>query len=292
MMKQVTESLKREKLLTLSNIGVMAFTFLIFGTFITLVALTQTGIRTLEKQAQISLFFKDEFPETDILALKAKLEGDERMAQVTYVSKEDALKLFVEENKDDPILLEAASADILPASLEIRTKDIADLNVMAEELIILDGVEEVVYRQDVIERFKYWSNIVYTLGFILSVVLLLISFAVVLITLRITINAKGKELEILKLVGASDDYVKKPLIHQGLFFGISSSLIASIVLLIISVLLQIVGLITGKIEFSFLPDIGIHFLAFILGVCLILIISGLILGYFGSLTAIKKYLKY
>ncbi len=285
------QNLKREKLLTLSNIGVMAFTFLTLGTFIALIALTQTGIRALEKQAQVSLFFKDEFPESDILALKTELENDERISQVSYISKQDALAIFVEENKDDPILLEAASAEILPASLEIRTKDLADLTVMSEELITLDGVEEVVYRQDVIERFKYWSGIAYTIGFLLTVVLMLISFAVVLITLRITINSKGKELEILKLVGASDAYVKKPLIQQGLFFGVSSSLIASLVLLLIAIILQIIGL-ANYVEFSFFPEFAIHFLAFILGVCLILMILGALLGYFGSQTAIKKYLKY
>ncbi len=285
-------NLKKEKLLIISNISVMTVTFLVLGLFISVVALSQTALRNLEKQAQVTLFFKDDFPEPNVLALKNTLEADDRVFSVKYVSKEDALALFTELNKDDPILLESISASILPASLEIRTKKLDELPVLAEELRLIDGVEEVKYFKDVIETFRFWSKIAYTIGFSMVAVLILISFAVVMITLRLTINSKGTELEILKLVGASNDYVKKPLIKQSVTFGIVSALIASAILMLISLILQLTGAFTGKIELGFLPDVLISMTIFTILLSFVLIASGFTLGYLGSITAIRKYLNY
>lgn len=285
-------NLKKEKLLVISNISVMTLTFLILGLFVSIVALSQTALRNLEKQAQVTLFFKDDFPEPNILELKTKLETDERVSTVKYVSKEDAFALFTELNKDDPILLESISASILPASLEIRTRKLDELPILAEELSAIDGVEEVKYFKDVIEAFRFWSGIAYTVGFTMVAAFILISFAVVMITLRLTINSKGTELEILKLVGASNEYVKKPLIRQSVTFGIVSALIASAILFLISLILQLTGAFTGKIALGFLPDVLISTTVFTLLLSFVLLASGFTLGYFGSITAIRKYLNY
>lgn len=286
------KNLKREKLLVTSNIAVMTVTFLVLGVFIMIIALSQTAIRNLEKQAQITLFFKDDFPESNITDLQNKLNEDERVSSTTYISKEDAYAIFSELNKENPELLDSLSASILPASLEIRTKSLEDLPVMAEELNNIDGVEEVKFFKEVIERFRSWSSIAYTIGTALVSVFLLISFAVVMLTLRLTITSKGRELEILKLVGASDEYVKKPLIQQGIFFGVTSGLIASSLLIITSLIVQVTGVYSGSIEFSFAPDILINMTVFTILLSFVLIASGFTLGYFGSMIAIKKYLKY
>jgi cell division transport system permease protein len=285
-------NLKREKLLIVSNIAVITITLLVLGVFITVIAFSQTAIRTLEKQAQVTLFFKDEFGEQQIHELKARLEEDERISEIKYVSKEDALKIFQEINKNDPLLLESISASILPASLEIKTNEIEDLPVFAEELNEIDGVEEVKFFRDVIETFKSWSTLAYTIGLGLTILFIVITFSVIMITLRITINTKGEELEILKLVGASDSYVKRPLIKQNIIFGLISGLLASSILFIADLMIQFSGAYTGHIEFAFLPNYIISFMVFGISLSVLLTAIGLALGYFGSVLAIKKYLKY
>jgi cell division transport system permease protein len=290
--KTLSKSLKREKLLVISNIAVMTITFLIFGAFITLVAFSQTALKGLEKQAQVTAFFKDEFKEDQIMTLKKQLEEDARVDSVQYVSKEAAFDIFTEINKNDPELLENLRPSILPASIKVRTKNIADLPILAEELGKVDGVEEIKFFEDVIERFKYWSNMIYVGGFSVVALFLIISFSIVIVTLRITINARGEELEILKLVGASDAYVQKPLLQQGIFFGVVSALIASAILSLILAILQIKGIFGGYIELGLFTQFSVGYLVFILSLAVILITSGFILGYLGSLTAIKKYLRY
>jgi cell division transport system permease protein len=285
-------NIKREKLLSLSNVFVMTLTFILLGLFIQLVVFSQTALRSLEQQAQVTIFFEDAYTEENILKYKDQLEADERIYEVAYVSKEQAFEIFIDLNRDEPILLESISANILPASLEIKTKDISDLSALAIEFTAKEGVEEVRFFEDVVERFRYWSNIIYIVGFSLVAIFFVISYAVVIVTLRTTIHSRGVEWEILKLVGASDYYVKAPLVYQGVFFGSLSALIAGVVLMLFSLSTNFLGFFPDGISIAFLTDLTISNLAFSLLLSLVLVLSGAALGYIGSLTAIKKYLRY
>ncbi|OGC47454.1 hypothetical protein A2886_03455 [candidate division WWE3 bacterium RIFCSPHIGHO2_01_FULL_42_13] len=282
----------REKFLVLSNIAVMTVTFVILGFFFGTAVGMQTAIKSLEEQAQVTLFFEDKYPESEILALKSRFEADERILNVRYISKEQAFQIFTDINKDEPILLEAVSKDILPASLEIRAQRLSDLSSLATEFESLEGVEEVKFFRDVIERFRYWANVIYIVGGGLVLIFLGLSFAIVMSTLRVTIDSKGDEIEIMKLVGATDDYVKGPLLFQGLFFGLVSATIASVVLLIFFTSIKFLGLFGATSTVFILPGVRVLSWIFLIILVVLLLIFGGLLGYLGSQTAIKKYLKY
>ena len=290
--KNLLQYVKKDKLLTASNIIVMTVTFTLLGLFISIIAYSQTALKYLEEQAQITIFFKDEFTEDKILNYKKTIEADKRIMSVKYVSKEDALRIFKEMNKDEPILLESISSSVLPASLEIKAKDISNLKNLAEEYKKADGVEEVQFFEDVVQRFSKWSRTVYIIGFLLVITFLAVSFSVINATLKTSINSRGSELEIMKLVGASDAYVKKPFLYQGVFFSATASLIACVFVVIINFLVDKLDLFSKGLSFGFLPGVYLTPLLFSLLVCIILIASGILLGYLGSTSAIKRYLKY
>jgi len=292
LIKHTLNNIKREKLLSLTNIFIMTMTFLVLGIFITLIVITQSILRTLERQAQVTIFFKDDFSEEKILELKAKLSGDSRIFGINYVSKEDAFNIFREINKDDPILLESVTSSILPASLEVRAKDLSDLPKLAEEFNQLDGVEEVRFFADVIGRFKQFSTVAYTGGFILVFAFLIISYSVIISTLRTTINSKGTELAIMRLVGATKSYVKVPLMFQGVFYGLVSSFISGAILLFLIIILRQIRVIPASFGLGFLPNLSLTPLAFAFLLWFLLVISGILLGYLGSLFAVKRYLKF
>lgn len=284
--------LKKEKLMTLSHFLVMGITFLLLGVFINIVVLSQTMLKYLEDQAQITVFFKDEFGEDKIIPFRDELASDERVTDVTYISKEDALRIFKEINEDQPVLLESISASVLPASLEIKTKNISDLEDLTNELTQREGVEEVRFYKDVIDRFKSVSNAVYIIGGILVIAFFVISYSVIVSSLRTAINSRGSELEVMKLVGASDDYVRKPFIYQGVFFSVSSSLVASLLMVVLDFGLSKSGTFSRGLSLGFLPELFISPVIFSLILSFILVLSGFLLGYFGSNAAVKKYLKY
>ena len=290
--KNIVSNVKRERFLSVSNILVMSVTFLLFGIFIYVIAISQTTLRYLEEQVQLSVFFKDDVSESTILGLKTKYEKDARVSSVKYVSKEDAFKIFSEINKDEPILLESISPSILPASLEIKAYNLADFTPLSEELSKTDGVEEVKFFRDVIQKFKQISSVIYVVGFVITFVLFLISYSVVISTLRTTITSKGTELEILKVVGASDDYVKRPLIYQGVFYGVFSAFMAGILLVIAGYLLQISKNFPQGFSFGFMPSLHVTPLVFSFFMFGTLLLSGILLGYLGSVSTVKKYLRY
>ncbi len=290
-LKLFWHNIKKEKLLSVSNLLVMTSTFLLLGVFINIVVFSQTALKYLENQAQITIFFKDEFTEEKIKTYQSELHNDPRIMDVSYVSKEDALRIFREMNKDEPILLENISASVLPASLEVKTKDITQLKNISEEFIQKEGVEDVQFFEDVIQRFSVWSRTVYIIGFILVLVFLIVSYSVVVSTIRTSINNRGEELSIMKLVGASDEYVKKPFIYQGVFFGVLSSFIASIIVFLLDLTADKLKIFSDGLSLGFIPGFFISPLIFSLILCLILILSGFLLGLLGSTTAIKKYLQ-
>src|SRR3972149_1402934 len=285
-------NIRREKLLVVVNLVIMTVTFFVLGMFLNIVTLSQTALRSLEEQAQLTVFFKDEFLEDQILNMKSELETDERVMEVKYVSKDDAFKIFTEINKDQPVLLESISKNILPASLEIKTKELADLSGMVSELEGREGVEEVKFYKEVIERFIAWSNAVYLIGLVLAVLFVIVSYAIVVVTIRLTISSKGSELEVLKLVGASDKYVKAPLVFQGTFFGFVSAASSSVLLVLLSLGAISAGIMPSKVSFFFIPGAKLETSIYMIVLVLVLLLSGVLLGFIGSSVAIKKYLKY
>ncbi|HXK52702.1 hypothetical protein H6804_00525 [Candidatus Nomurabacteria bacterium] len=283
---------KKEKLLIATNIISVTITFLLLGGLAFVIAFTQTGIRKLEEQAQITIFFEDAYPESSILNLANELENDPQVSNVNYVSKEEAYSIFTDLNKDEPVLLESITPDILPASLEIKTKKLADMNDISERLSNMDGVEEIKFYKDVIERFTFWTNVSYAVGIALVSLFLIVSYAIILITLRINIGYIGKELEILKLVGASDAYIKNPLVKQGVSLGLISAFISGALLLSFALIVQFAHLINTNIKFGFIPEIEIALPIFALIINFVLVASGAALGYIGSVSAIQKYINH
>ena len=290
---KVHTNLKREKVLTLSNLAIMTLTFLLFGCFVTLVVASRTALQFLEEQAQVTVFFKDDFNESNILELKSQIEQDTRVASVSYISKEEAFRIFTELSKDQPLLLESISANILPASLEVKSIELYQLSDLAAEYRQIDGVEEVKYFEEVVENFRRISSA--TGGILLVVVMLGVSYSVIIATLRATINSKGTELSIMKLVGASDSYVRSPLVFQGVFFGVASSMAASLILLtavLISSKFNLIGIPRAINHLNLVGGINVGFGIFLLILVLLLVVSGTLLGYLGSWTAVKRYLRY
>lgn len=270
----------------------MTISFLFLGLFVSTVVLSQTVLKNLEQQAQVSIFFKDDFTEASILELKGKIEQDERVYSVSYISKEDAYSIFTEINKDEPILLESVTASILPASLEIKASKISDLGVLATSYDEIEGVEEVRYFEDVISSFKNFSTAVYIVGFVLVIIFFVISYSIVISTLKMTIDSKGSEFEIMKLVGATDSYVRTPLIYQGTFYGGVASFSAGLLLLIITLFVKQIKYMPKTLSIGFFSNLVVGPIIFASVLWVILVISGVVLGYLGSSSTVKKYLKY
>jgi len=289
--KRIKETIKKERMLSVANILVMTITFMVLAIFLTLVFASQATLAYLEQQTQVTAFFEDEYTESDIKSLQKQLEEDGRILSVEYVPKEKALEIFMELNKDEPLLLESVSANILPASINVKTKQIGDLQVVSEELSKVQGVEGVKFFRDVVDSFKSIAKVIYATGFVLSGVFLFISYSAIVLLLRTYINRRGTELEIQKLVGASNAYVKKPIVAQGIFFSVISGVKAVLIIFLFTGIFQIIyGPQDLLVPFSRGVTISVWIYSTVLGG--IILASSYFLGLIGSSSAVKKYLEY
>lgn len=295
--KTLKNNLKREPWLAISSILILTLTFLTLNIFILFLAGSGIVLKFLEDKAQISIFFLDSASEEKMLAIKGNLEKDSRIASVNYVSKVDALKIFSEMNKDEPALLESVQSNPLPASLEVKAKKITDLGKLSEEFLQLPGVDDVKFYKDVVDTFRKWSVTMQVAGIILLLVLVTVSVLMVLITIGITIHSKGIEVEILKLVGATDKYVKTPLIMQGMLYGVAAAMLSTVIIFLI---MPFVIPVLASLFRGIPPSTGwliylknpVSRVLSVLGLFVIELLLGLGLGFVGSNAAIKKYLRY
>ena len=187
-----------------------------------------------ETRPQVTAFFKDEVNETVITNLKTQFEAQDYVSQVVYVSKEEALNIYREQNADDPLLLEMVTADILPASLEISATSIDNLDRIAQELSQTSGVEEVAFQTDVIDALKKWTRGIKFSGLILVSFLSFTSIMIISIIISIKASAKKQEIITLRLLGAGPLFISGPFIIEGALYGIFSSLIAWMFTLILT----------------------------------------------------------
>lgn len=277
--------IRRSPYQALAAIGVMFLAFFIASVVILVAAGSQAILRHFETRPQVTAFFKDEVTMEEIGKLKLKLSQTEKVQAVRYVSKEEALAIYREQNRDDPLLLEMVTADILPASLEVSTTDIAYLDEIAEILSGQPMVEEVIFQEDVVKALESWTKALRKIGLSLIVFLGLVSFLITLIVIGMKVAVKKEEIEILRLLGATKRYVRTPFIFEGIFYGLISAFLAwGIVYLLL--LYSTPFLVKFLAGIPLLPA-PITFMLSLLGGE---ILAGILIGSFGSLIAVRRYL--
>lgn len=219
-LRNTTNHLTRNFWHNLAAILVMSLTFFVTAVFV-LAAITSNKILTyFENQPQITAFFKEEASEDYIQQVKKVLENTGKTSKVSYVSKSQALEIYRQQNIDEPELLEFVTADILPASLEVSAAKIEYLSELAQILGNDTNVEKVIFQKDVVEALQHWTKNARIIGGGLIAFLGFVSILIVLVVISLNIGSFSKEIEIMRLVGASSWYIRWPFLLDGAFFGI------------------------------------------------------------------------
>ncbi|MBP6976183.1 permease-like cell division protein FtsX, partial [Candidatus Dojkabacteria bacterium] len=157
------KNIKRNKWLTVSTILVASIVFTLSSIFISASILTKRVVEYYEQRAQVIVFFKKGTTEEDIFKFKELVNDTKLVEEITYVSQEQALEIYKEDFKDNPDLISTVTADSLPASLEIRAKDIDSLLLTIENINTVKetdpNVDEVMYFKDVVDNMRTLSKI-------------------------------------------------------------------------------------------------------------------------------------
>ncbi|MFW5884931.1 MAG: cell division protein FtsX [Patescibacteria group bacterium] len=260
-------------------------------------------LKDIEDRVSISVYFKTDTSESKIMNIRDEFKKYREVKSIDYISREEALEEFNKENQDNEILrqsMEELDENPFEASLSVKAYDPSDYQLIAQSIKSSEHqqyISSVNYDKydSIIDSLSGQIDSNQKIGFILGGTLSLIAVLITFNSIRITMFAYGKEVEIMKLVGASNNYIRMPFIWEGLFYGIISSIIA---LPLTFGYLKFVAL--NESSGSIMPfSSGIYLNEFLNGffaenlfwIILIEISLGVLLGVVSSVIAIRKYLQ-
>lgn len=283
----VAKYIRRSPYQSVAAILIMSLTFLTIAVFSIITIVSIRVISYFESRPQLSVFFNQEVSKEEIEGLRTALTNTGKIKSLKYVSQDEALAIYKQQNKEDPLLLDLVTSDILPASLDVQANDASDLSALAQIAKNSKAVDEVVFQKDIVDTLIKFTNGVRQIGLVIISVLLVVSIFVILTIIGIKITVRKDEIEIMKLIGASNWFIRTPFLLEGIFYGAVGAIIGWGVAYGVLFFYA-----TPKIEsfFGSVPVLPIEPLLMI-QVLGILFVSAIVLGAFSSFLAVLRYLK-
>jgi len=280
--------------LSTATLSIIVLALLVFEGLIISNVLTKTALTSLQEKIDISVYFKSNTSEDDILKIKKSLESLAEVKGVEYISRDRALEIFKERHKDDPTItqsLEELKENPLLASLNIKAHNPKEYVTIADYLEKADfkvWFEKVTYAQNaiVIERLGRIIDTAEKGGLILIIFLALIAVLITFNTIRLAIYSSREEIGIMRLVGASNSFIRGPYVVEGIIYG----LVAGILSVIIAA--PIVYFVSPYVKiFISEMNLWLYFTSNLIGILGYQLLFGVGLGVISSVIAIRKYLR-
>lgn len=285
---------KRNSYLSFGTTGVMALVLLLFSGLMVLNYISGQIVSGLEDKVDVSVYFKNDASEDQVMAVKQDLESQSVVAQVTYIPKDQALADFKAKHAGDALIQQSLAEladNPLQSSLNIKAKDSTQY---AGIVTFLEGnkfrpvVDKINFYENeaVINRVQSISRGVGNWGLVVTLILAFIAVLVTFNTIRLTIYNQKNEIEIMRLVGGSNWHIKAPYLIEGALYGIFASAIA------IVVFYPTLWFISSKIG-VLIPGIGLigYFVSNVLQFVPLILFFGIVLGVLSSYIAIRRFLK-
>ena len=293
--KKAVGSIKGNPFVNVVTVSVIAVSFLILSSFLALFGNLKTLLAAWEQRVQIEAYLKDGLSAGQIEVLQTSIVSFDGVKEVRYISKDDAIKRFSNEMPAIAGLVDDLDENPLPSSIRVILDDGHREFIKVESLAVrlgeMPGVDDVFYGQEWLEKFSGFISLLKLSGLIMGLFLLLTTTFIISNTIRLALYARKEELEIMKLLGATDSYMKMPFLIEGLLQGLAGAAMALVSLYAIYHLfalkltgansLSFITLSTGSFQLSFLSLETIFYL----------LICGMALGLFGSFVSLGRFLK-
>ncbi len=297
--KTAIDAIKRSPFQAMSAIFVMASTFFVATTVAVLVYASNKSLSYIETRPQIIAFLNKDVKEEQILTLQNKLSNDNRIKDVKYVPKEEALEIYKKATVDNPLLAELVSPSIFPASLEFSVVDLSLAQGIISEVGSDEAVDQVGFTaniggektlDDVVNRLKNISYYVRVGGITFVGVLAGTSFLVLLVIISMRMNSRKGEIEILSLIGATPSFVSKPIVIEGVLYSLIGVLVGWVSSLILWLYVA-PNVLSYFGQIPVLPKEPVAFFVLFLMILGIELVAGITLALVGTLIAVKRSLK-
>ena len=292
--KQSLEGFTRNLSTTLGSIITIFLSLFIIGLFLMGGAVIQNVVESVENEVSITAYVADEASESDIAAAQDYIRGLDGVASVSFTTKDQALEKF-REMSSNAAIVDELGGNPLPASIDIELSDPQKVEEVAKQIESSDQFKKIAdednpsdslkYGQRTVERLFSVTNYIRYIGIALIILLVFIALVFINNTIRLAIMARRKEIAIMRLVGASNGFIRGPFLMEGALHAIIGAALA-----IVSIeLIRNLALPRLQASLAFLPiDVAPNTFLFIY---LILLVAGLIIGLIGSMLAMRRYLK-
>jgi len=280
--------IRRSPFQSLIAVIVMTLSFFVMSIFI----FTNTGLSSVlnyfETKPEITLFLKDGLDKATVEGVQKELSNYKNVKEIKYISKDKALEIYKEQNKDNPLLTEMVTASILPASFEVTVSEPATLEEIYQNYSTRTTIiDEIIYQKDVIKSLLIWTKNIRITGILITSIIGLISLLTIITVIGMKITNRKEEINISRLLGASKFYVKKPFLLEGLFYGLFGSFFGFIFTFFIILIVR------NSVNNFFQPVVFFNINPiFYLEILLIELSVGSILGLFASWIGSNRYIKY
>jgi len=288
----------RNSFVSLAAILIMTITLFVIGSLLFLGALLSSTLSALQDKVDVNVYFTTAAPEEEIFALADSLRALPEVAEVTYTSREEALERFRERHANDQVTLQALEElgeNPLGASLSIKAKETSQYQSIAQ---FLQDSEAASGQDPIVENINFFQNQVAIerlsdiieasrgFGFGIIIFLALASIAITFNTVRLAIYTAREEISVMRLVGASNTYVRGPFVIEGMIYGAVAGVAT---LLILYPLAYWAGPLTERffIDINLFSYYVTNFPLFFL----VIMGSGIVIGAISSYLAVRRYLK-
>jgi cell division transport system permease protein len=289
LLKRIMQNVAASPYLHVAATGSIAFALVIVGVFFLLFVNINQAIKAWQKNIRVVAYLKDSVSKQDVAGLQQSLSNLEGVAQVLFISKQEAWDHLKKHLEHRASLLEGLDQNPLPASFEMTLahtqRSWASLALLTRKIQNLPGVDQVEYGQTWVHRFSGFIAFFRLAAVVIGIFVLASSVFVCANTIRLTVFARREEFEIMRLVGATEGFVKIPFYVQNVMEGLLAGLIALGLLLgtyqFFVAKAQKQALILSTFEFRFLPLSGI----------LAMLSVGMMLGWLGSYLSLRQFLR-
>ena len=226
----------RNPVMSLASTFTVGLMLLLFAFFLATHRGLQAAVNVLESKVELALFLEDDARVSDVLGLRAQIEADPAVSRVDYVTKDQAMARLLDIAARRPdIQIVDTSSNPLQASLEIKLAHAQDAQRLAASLREEIGkgvVSDVVDNPQVVDKLLTITRVLSIGGLAVLAMMLIVALFVIVNTIRIAVHARRDEIEIMKLVGATDWFVRWPFILEGMLVGALGAVAATAVVLI------------------------------------------------------------
>lgn len=285
-LKEGVASIFAHGFMSFASVGIIVACLIIMGSFTLLTLNVKSMIEKWEAQNQMLAFVDETLSIDQAKALGAQIKAIPNVADLIFVSKDEALKSYLSQFGDND-LFKGIDSSVLRHRYIIYLKDIGKMSDSQKQVAAVNGISKVNAHLEISQGFVTVSRIVSTVSIIIIVILLIISMFIMSNTIKLTTFDRREEIAIMKMVGATNSFIRWPFVFEGLILGLVGALVAFLLQWIIYRILVIE--IAQNSTMKLVETLPFGQLA--IPLLLIFLATGFIVGIGGSLTVIRKYLQ-